>query len=66
MAKYKDILTFSNGEKLDSLEEYGDDNFEATFSSYSVAEETALYAVSCTRKGAEVLHMSNPENYDYQ
>lgn len=38
MAKYKYILTFADGEKLDSLEEYGDDNFEGTFSSYSAAE----------------------------
>ena len=65
MAKYKYILTFSDGKKLDSLEEYGDDNFEGTFSSYSDAEEAALYAVSCTRQGAEILHMSNPGDYDY-
>lgn len=65
MAKYKYILTFQNGEKLDSLEEYGDDNFEGTFSSYSAAEEAALYAVSCTKEGAEILHMSNPGDYNY-
>ena len=56
MAKYKYILTFADGEKLDSLEEYGDDNFEGTFSSYSAAEEAALDAVSCERQGAEILN----------
>lgn len=64
MSKYKYILTFENGDKLDSLEEYGDDNFEGTFSSYSDAEEAALYAISCTRQGSEILHMSNPGDYD--
>ena len=65
MAKYKYILTFADGEKLDSLEEYGDDNFEGTFSSYSAAEEAALDAVSWERQGAEILNMSNPGDYDY-
>lgn len=65
MAKYKYVLTFQNGEKLDSLEEYGDDNFEGTFSSYEDAEEAAIYAVSCDKQGAEILHMSNPGDYDY-
>lgn len=65
MAKYKYVLTFENGEKLDSFEEYGDDNFEGTFGSYDAAEEAALYAISCTKQGAEILHMSNPGDYDY-
>lgn len=29
------------------------------------AEEHALYLCSCTREGAEILHMSNPGDYDY-
>ena len=28
------------------------------------AEEHALYLVSCTKLGAEILHMSNPGDYD--
>lgn len=28
------------------------------------AEEEALYLVSCTKQGAEILHMSNPGDYD--
>ena len=28
------------------------------------AEEEALYLVSCTKEGAEILHMSNPGDYD--
>lgn len=65
MAKYKYVLKFSDGEELDSLEEYGDDNFQGTFSSYSDAAEEALYACGCARQGAEILHMSNPGDYDY-
>lgn len=29
------------------------------------AEEHALYLCSCTREGAEILHMSNPGDHDY-
>jgi len=29
------------------------------------AEEYALYLRSCSRTGAEILHMSNPGDYDY-
>jgi len=29
------------------------------------AEEYALYLSSCSREGAEILHMSNPGDYDY-
>lgn len=65
MAKYKYVLTFPNGEILDSLEEYGDDGFQGTFNSYDDAVEAALYAVGCTKQGAEILHMSNPGDYEY-
>lgn len=65
MAKYKYVLTFENGKKLDSFEEYGDDNFEGTFGTHDAAEEAALYAIICTKQGAEILHMSNPGDYGY-
>ena len=29
------------------------------------AEDHALYLSSCSREGAEILHMSNPGDYDY-
>ena len=35
------------------------------FTSESAAEEYALYLRSCSRTGAEILHMSNPGDYDY-
>ena len=35
------------------------------FNTKSSAEEYALYLVACTREGAEILHMSNPGDYDY-
>lgn len=51
MAKYKVIF---DGEEQDDV-----------FDSYEEAEEYALYLRSCTRTGAEILHMSNPGDYDY-
>ena len=51
MAKYKVIF---DGEEQDEV-----------FGSAEAAEEHALYLCSCTREGAEILHMSNPGDYDY-
>ena len=62
MVKYKYILTFSDGRKFDSLEEYSD---EGIFKTYNAAEEAALYAIGCMRQGVEILNMSNPGDYDY-
>ncbi|MFR6065111.1 MAG: hypothetical protein ACLUH5_03575 [Eubacterium sp.] len=41
--------------------EYEDEVFDTE----EDAEEYALYLCSCTREGAEILHMSNPGDYDY-
>ena len=65
MPKYKYILTYSNGEQLDSLEEYGDDNFEGTFSSEDDAVDAALYAISCSHLGAEILNLTGDQDEDY-
>lgn len=35
------------------------------YDTYEEAEETALYLCSCSREGAEILHMSNPGDYDF-
>ena len=51
MAKYKVIF---DGEEQDEI-----------FKSESAAREYALYLCSCSREGAEILHMSNPGDYDY-
>lgn len=51
MSKYKIIF---NGEERDEI-----------FDTEEAAEEHALYLSSCTRTGAEILHMSNPGDYDY-
>lgn len=51
MAKYKVIF---DGEEEDEI-----------FNSEEEAEEYALYLCSCTNSGAEILHMSNPGDYDY-
>lgn len=34
------------------------------FNSEEDAEEHALYLSSCAKEGAEILHMSNPGDYD--
>ncbi len=42
------------------------DEFEdEVFDSEEEAEEYALYLCSCAREGAEIYHMSNPGDYDY-
>jgi len=51
MSKFKIIF---DGEAQDEL-----------FDTKEDAEEAALYLCSCTRTGAEILHMSNPGDYDY-
>ena len=50
MAKYKVLFN-------DELE-------DEVFDTEEEAEEHALYLVSCTKLGAEILHMSNPRDYD--
>ena len=63
---FKYILKFSNGDILDSEEEYSDSNpDEATFDSYEEAEEAGLYAVSCTKEGADIRYMNDPYDDDY-
>ena len=51
MEKFKIIF---DGEEQDEV-----------FDTEAEAEEHALYLCSCTRTGAEILHMSNPGDYDY-
>ena len=51
MAKYKVII---DGEEQ-----------EEVFDTEAAAEEYALYLCSCSRTGAETLHLSNPGEYEY-
>ena len=51
MSKYKVLF---DGELEDEV-----------FDTEEEAEEYALYLSSCSREGAETLHMSNPGDYDY-
>ena len=51
MTKYKVIF---DGEEEDEV-----------FDTEEAAEEYGLYLCSCSRSGAEILHMSNPGDYDY-
>ena len=50
MAKYKVLFN----------DEYEDEVFDTE----EEAEEYALYLCSCAKEGAEILHMSNPGDYD--
>ena len=43
---------------------FNDEEMDAVFDTEEEAEEYALYLCSCTREGAEILHMSNPGDYD--
>lgn len=43
---------------------FKDELMDAVFDTEEEAEEYALYLCSCTREGAEILHMSNPFDYD--
>lgn len=52
MSKYKVLF---NGELEDDI-----------FDTEEDAEEYALYLRSCSDLGAEILHMSNPGDYDYE
>ncbi len=38
---------------------------DEVFDSEEAAEEYAMYLQSCSREGAEILHLSNPGDYDY-
>ena len=51
MTKYKIIF---NDEERDDI-----------FKTEEDAREYALYLLSCSELGAEILHMSNPGEYDY-
>lgn len=44
---------------------FEDEEQDEIFDSEEAAEEYALYLCSCSREGAEILHMSNPGDYDY-
>ena len=42
----------------------GGDFEDEIFDTEEAAEEHALYLASCAKEGAEILHMSNPGDYD--
>ena len=43
---------------------FNDEYDDEIFDTEEDAEEHALYLSSCTKLGAEILHMSNPGDYD--
>lgn len=52
MPKYK--IVWDNGWEEDGI-----------FDTEKAADEYAVYLRGCAREGAEILHMSNPGDYDY-
>ena len=38
---------------------------DEVFNTQEDADEYGLYLQSCSREGAEILHLSNPGDYDY-
>ena len=44
---------------------YDGETEDEVFDTYEDAEEYANYLRSCERTGAEILHMSNPGDYEY-
>lgn len=63
MPKYKYVITYDDGS--DDYDSYEYDGESGLFDTYEEAEEEALYAISCHKEGAEILHMSNPGDYDF-
>ena len=57
MPIYKFRLIFPDGEILDDEDDRFDTEYEA--------RDAALYSISCFRQCAEILHLSNPSDYDY-
>lgn len=43
---------------------FNDELQDEVFDTEEAAEEHALYLASCAQLGAEILHMSNPGDYD--
>ena len=43
---------------------FNDELQDEVFDTEEDAEEYALYLCSCAKEGAEILHMSNPGDYD--
>ena len=44
---------------------FGEEIEDEVFNTYEEANDYALYLCSCSQLGAEILHMSNPGDYDY-
>lgn len=63
MPKYKIQMNYANG-KSEIVSEDGSYN-DKLFDTEEAAEEEAQYLVSCGKEGAEMLHMSNPGDYEY-
>lgn len=64
MTKYKYVLYKDGSVYYDSYEEYGDDDYEGTFSSYDDAHDAALEALGAMREGADIMRMMGDRDED--
>ena len=62
MIKYKYIIYENGSEIFDSYEEYGDDDYEGTFSSEEDAEEAALEYISNTSAGGDIMELMGDQD----
>ncbi len=60
MAKFKVVITFSDGEVFDSYQEEGNDG---VFDTEEEATEFFTECMSNYSAGGEILHLSNPGDY---
>lgn len=44
---------------------FADEEQDEVFDSYEEADEYGMYLQGCENQGAEIMHMSNPGDYDY-
>lgn len=58
MAKYKFVLYYPDGTEFDSTED------DLLYDDEQSAADMALYYISCYKTGGEILHLSNPGDYD--
>lgn len=62
MIKYKYIIYENGSEIFDSYEEYGDDDYEGTFSSEEDAEDAASEYISNTSAGGDIMELMGDQD----
>lgn len=63
MARFKVVMTFSDGEVLDSVEMDGENGI---FDTEEDAEDYSLECMNNLKVGGQVLYLSNPGDYPFE